>query len=333
MLNTSWRNGAIVGEPPAASPRGHAATTRTLVTGANGFLGRVTVSALRAAGHEVAAPRSRDYDLTEQSAVRALLGDHRPEVLVHLAAACGGIGANVANPGRFLYENALMGLMVLEEARRAGVSRLVLISTTCAYPQDAPLPLNERDFWSGPPTGATGPYGMAKRLLHEACATYERQYGFQSVVLVPANLYGPEDHFDEASSHVVPALIRRFVEAADRGLTSVTNWGTGRATREFLHVRDAAAAIVAACALGRPLDAAPINLGTGRETSIAALTGVVARAAGFEGALLWDTSKPEGQPRRFLDISRARAVLDFEARVPLDDGIAETTAWFREHRP
>lgn len=316
-------------EPAGVAPVG----PRTLVTGGNGFLGRFTVAALRAAGHEVTAPRSRDYDLTEQAAVRAMLADNRPRVLVHLAAACGGIGANVANPGRFLYENALMGLMVLEAARQAGVERLVLISTTCAYPQDAPLPLNERDFWSGPPTGATGPYGMAKRLLHEACATYERQYGFRSAVLVPANLYGPEDHFDEANSHVVPALIRRFVEAADRGLPSVTNWGTGRATREFLHVRDAAAGIVAAADLARPLDAAPINLGTGRETSIAELTQTIAAAAGYRGEIAWDTSKPDGQPRRFLDVSRARAVLGFEARVPLAEGIAETTAWFRAQRP
>ncbi len=305
----------------------------TLVTGGNGFLGRYTVAALRAAGHTVTAPRSRDYDLTNQGAVRAMFTGHRPRVVVHLAAACGGIGANVENPGRFLYENALMGLMVLDAARQAGVERLVLISTTCAYPQDAPLPLNERDFWSGPPTGATGPYGMAKRLLHEACATYARQYGFQSAVLVPANLYGPEDHFDEASSHVVPALIRRFVDATERGLPHVTNWGTGRATREFLHVRDAAAGIVAASDLSRTLDPAPINLGTGRETSIAELTGHVARAAGYTGEILWDTSKPEGQPRRYLDTARARAVLGFEAAVPLSEGIAETTNWFRENRP
>jgi GDP-L-fucose synthase len=306
---------------------------RVLVTGGGGFLGRFTVEALRAAGHTVDAPRSRDYDLTRQAAVQAMMGDLRPHTVVHLAAACGGIQANVASPGRFLYENALMGLMVLEEARRVGVSRLVLISTTCAYPQDAPLPLNECDFWNGPPTGATGPYGMAKRLLHEACATYERQYGFQSVVLVPANLYGPGDHFDPAQSHVVPALIRRYVEAADTRAASVVNWGSGRATREFLHVRDAAAGIVAAVDPARSPGVAPINLGTGRETSIAELTAAVARAAGFTGETLWDTTKPEGQPRRFLDVTRARDALGFEARVDLDAGLSETVSWFRENRP
>lgn len=304
----------------------------TLVTGGHGFLGRYTVRALDAAGHRVVAPRHRDYDLTEQAAVRAMMAELRPHTVVHLAAACGGIGANVANPGRFLYENALMGLMVLDEARRAGVSRLVLISTTCAYPQDAALPLNERDFWSGPPTGATGPYGMAKRLLHEACATYERQYGFQSAVLVPANLYGPEDHFDEGGSHVVPALVRRFVEAADAGAPFVTNWGTGRPTREFLHVADCAAGITRACDPRIAVEPFPTNLGTGVETSIGDLTRMVADAAGYRGEIRWDTSKPDGQPRRFLDVTRARERLGFEARIPLAEGLAETVAWYRAHR-
>jgi GDP-L-fucose synthase len=298
-----------------------------LVTGGRGFLGRHVVEAL--AGAEVVAPTRADYDLTEQAAVRALIGDVRPRVVVHLAAACGGIGANVANPGRFLYENALMGLMLLEACRLGGVERLVLISTTCAYPQDAPLPLNERDFWNGPPTGATGPYGMAKRLLHEACATYARQYGFQSAVLVPANLYGPGDHFDEANSHVVPALVRRLVEAADAGTAEVVHWGSGRPTREFLHVRDAARAIALAADVSRAVDAAPINVGTGTETPISTLVEVVARHAGYTGRHTFDTSKPDGQPRRYLDVSRARAVLGFEASVGLDAGIAETVAWFR----
>ncbi len=305
------------------------AERRVLVTGGHGFLGRYTVAALRDAGHDVLAPRRAEYDLTEQTAVRATIAEQAPQTVVHLAAACGGIGANVANPGRFLYENALMGLMLLDACRQGGVERLVLISTTCAYPQDAPLPLNEGDFWSGPPTGATGPYGMAKRLLHEACATYERQYGFQSVVLVPANLYGPEDHFDPESSHVVPALIRRFVEAADAGVSSVTNWGTGKATREFLHVRDAAAGIVAACDPARAVDSRPINLGTGRETSIGELTRVIADAAGYRGEVCWDVTKPDGQPRRFLDVTRAREVLGFTAAVGLAEGIAETVGWWR----
>jgi GDP-L-fucose synthase len=303
----------------------------TLVTGGGGFLGQHVLRALGDA--PVAAPRRADYDLTSQAAVQAMVSDLRPRVVVHLAAACGGIGANVANPGRFLYENALMGLMLLEACRVGGVERLVLISTTCAYPQDAPLPLNERDFWGGPPTGATGPYGLAKRMLHEACATYAQQYGFQSAVLVPANLYGPGDHFDEANSHVVPALVRRLVEAADNQTPSVTHWGSGRPTREFLHVADAARAIRLAADPTRPVDPRPINLGTGVETPIASLVETVSRAAGYTGAHHFDISKPDGQPRRWLDVRRAREVLGFEAQVPLDAGVAETVAWFRAHRP
>jgi GDP-L-fucose synthase len=300
---------------------------RVLVTGGRGFLGRFTCRAFASAGADVQAPGRADYDLTEQAQVRAMFADLRPSVVVHLAAACGGIGANVANPGRFLYENALMGLAVLEEARRAGADKLVLISTTCAYPQDAPLPLREADLWSGPPTGATGPYGMAKRLLHEACATYARQYGFPSAVLIPANLYGPEDHFDLETGHVIPALIRRYVEATANDAPAVVNWGTGRPTREFLHVRDAARAIVLAAE--RLADPAPVNLGTGVETSIGELARLVAGAAGYRGRIEWDTSKPDGQPRRFLDVTRARERLGFEAAIPLAEGLAETVAWFR----
>lgn len=304
---------------------------RVVVTGGRGFLGRFVTCAFAERGADVVALGRADHDLTEQSEIRTMYAKLRPSIVVHLAAACGGIGANVANPGRFLYENALMGLAVLEEGRRAGIDRLVLVSTTCAYPQDAPLPLREETLWDGPPTGATGPYGMAKRLLHEACATYAKQYGFESAVLIPANLYGPEDHFDLEAGHVIPALIRRYVEAAERGAPSVVNWGTGRPTREFLHVRDAARAIVlAAERLGDP---APINLGTGVETSIADLATLVAGAAGYRGRLEWDTTKPDGQPRRFLDVSRARERLGFTAAVPLAEGLAETVAWYRQHRP
>lgn len=305
------------------------ADRRVLVTGGHGFLGRYVVASLRASGADVSAPRSSDFDLTEQHAVRRLLDTTRPQQIIHLAAACGGIGANVENPGRFLYENAVMGLHLLEAARQTSVEKLVLISTTCAYPRDAPLPLSEDDLWSGKPTGATGPYGMAKRLLHEAVAAYAAQYDQRGVVLLPANLYGPEDHFDPAHSHVVAALIRRYVEATAAGTPEVVNWGSGTPSREFLHVRDAARGILLAAA--RRDDTAPVNLGTGIETPIKSLAELIAQAAGYPGVTRWDTTKPDGQPRRVLDVSRARS-FGFAAQIPLADGIAETVAWFRAHR-
>jgi GDP-L-fucose synthase len=302
---------------------------RIVVTGGRGFLGGFVCRELEARGAVVAALGSGDYDLTEQAGVRRLLADHKPSVIVHLAAACGGIGANVENPAKFLYENAVMGLMLLEEGQQAGIDKFVLISTTCSYPQDAPLPLQEDSIWDGKPVGATGPYGMAKRLLHEACETYGRQYGMDTTVLVPANLYGPEDHFEEEKSHVIPAIIRRFVEAEDAGVGEVVNWGSGKPTREFLHVQDAARAIAMAASTSTGPE--PINLGTGIETSIADLTTMIAQAVGYSGTLSWDTSKPDGQPKRFLNVHRAKERLGFEAEIPLESGIAETVAWYREH--
>lgn len=304
------------------------AGARVAVTGGRGFLGRYVCEQLRAKGAEPIALGSKDYDLIEQSSVRELFAKERPQAMIHLAAACGGIGANVENPGRFLYENALMGLMLLEEARQAKLGKLVLISTTCAYPKDAPLPLNEQNIWDGPPVGATGPYGMAKRLLHEACRVYGDQYRVDTAVLLPGNLYGPRDHFEEEKSHVIPAIIRRFVEAKAAGAPSVVNWGTGTPTREFLHVRDAAEGIVAA--LERDCGNEPINLGTGIETSIADLTTYVSDAVGYSGELRWDTSKPDGQPRRYLDTSRAQERLGFTAKISLKDGIEETVQWYRD---
>ena len=304
-------------------------TTRILVTGGHGFLGRWTVDTLRRTGAEVTAPSHRSANLLEQAEVRGLFMGPPPNIVVHLAAACGGIGANVLNPGRFLYENALMGLNLLEASRQAGVERFVLISTTCAYPQDAPIPLHEASFGNGPPTAATGPYGLAKRLLHEACATYERQYGFDSVVLVPANLYGPGDHYEDGTAHVLAALVRRYDDAVRQGLDSVTHWGTGRPTREFMHVRDCALAITLACDLGRRPGVSPMNIGTGRETSIAELAALVAAEAGYRGETLWDESKPDGQPRRCLDVQAARERLGFEAATDLVTGINETMAAYR----
>ena len=302
---------------------------RVVVTGGRGFLGRSVCRALAASGAEVIGLGRADYNLVEQTEMRRLFSEQKPSVIIHLAAACGGIGANVANPGRFLYENALMGLMLVEEARVAETEKVVLISTTCAYPRDAPLPLQEDSIWSGPPVGATGPYGMAKRLLHEALRTYHEQYGLKSAVLLPANLYGPEDHFDPEYSHVVAALIRRYIEATAEGRDSVTNWGTGSPTREFMHVHDAARGILLAGS--RRDDPAPVNLGTGVETSIRELTGIVAAATGYKGAVEWDTDKPDGQPRRYLDVSRAKT-FGFEAAISLEAGVAETIAWYRAER-
>ncbi len=301
-----------------------------VVTGGKGFLGGFVCRAIEAKGGNAIAIGSKDYNLIEQSDVRRMYAELKPDIVIHLAAACGGIGANVENPARFLYENAVMGLMLLEEGRHNDLGKFVLISTTCSYPKDAPLPLNEDDIWTGKPVGATGPYGMAKRLLHEACETYGRQYDLPCVVLVPANLYGPEDHFEEEKSHVIPAIIRRYVEAKEEGLTEVSNWGTGTPTREFLHVKDAAEAI--ALAAETEVSSEPMNLGTGVETSISELTTIIANAVGYEGEVVWDTSKPDGQPKRFLDVSRAKERLGFEAKISLEDGIAETVEWYKQNR-
>ena len=300
---------------------------KVVVTGGRGFLGGFVCRALEIRNAEVVPIGSSDFNLINQEDVGRMYAELQPDIVVHLAAACGGIGANVENPARFLYENAVMGLMLLEEGRKQHLKKFVLISTTCSYPKDAPLPLQEDSIWIGKPVGATGPYGMAKRLLHEACETYGRQYDLPCVVLVPANLYGPEDHFEEEKSHVIPAIIRRYVEAKDAGLESVSNWGTGSPTREFLHVADAAEAI--AIAAEKDIECVPINLGTGIETSIADLTDLIATSVGYEGEVAWDTSKPDGQPKRYLDVSRAKELLGFEAKISLEEGIKETVEWYR----
>jgi GDP-L-fucose synthase len=302
---------------------------KIVVTGGRGFLGGFVCKALFKRGAEVVAIGSSDYNLINQEDVARMYQEQQPQIVVHLAAACGGIGANVENPARFLYENAMMGLMLLEEGRISNLKKFVLISTTCSYPKDAPLPLQEDSIWTGKPVGATGPYGMAKRLLHEACETYGRQYNLPCAVLVPANLYGPEDHFEEEKSHVIPAIIRRYVEAKDAGLEKVSNWGTGSPTREFLHVADAAEAI--ALAAEKEVECVPINLGTGIETSIADLTELIARTVGYEGEVAWDTTKPDGQPKRFLDVTRAKELLGFESSISLEDGIKETVEWYRQN--
>ena len=296
-----------------------------LITGANGFLGRHVQRAFTLEGVATLTPSRQLLDLTKADAVEAYITAHRPSHVVHLAAACGGIGANIEQPAHFLHANTVMGLNLLEASRRQAVSKFLLISTTCAYPEGAAMPLDESTIWDGVPTSATRAYGLAKRFLHEAIVQYKRQYGLDGSVLIPANLYGPGDHYDERS-HVVAAMIRRFVEAESSGLASVTNWGTGIATREFLHVRDAARAVLLAC-FGLTHEQ-PVNIGTGVETSIRELAHTISQIAGYDGEIRWDHTKPNGQPRRCLNTARA-SEFGFKSSIDLRDGLAETIADYK----
>lgn len=294
------------------------------VTGGNGFLGRHVVDQLRAAGHQVHAPSSAVYDLREPRQVSAALGYISPEVVVHLAAAVGGIGANAAHPGRFLYENASMGLDLMEQARLAGVRKFVTVGTACEYPAHAPVPLREDTLWDGCPAEPTAAYGLAKRLLLAQGQAYRREYRFNAIHLIPANLYGPGDNFDLETGHVVAMMIRKFSEARDL----VELWGTGTPTREFLHVSDAARGIVLATEdYDKP---EPVNLGTGVETTIDELAVRIAALTGFEGKVVWHPSHPDGTLQRVLDVSRAGTEFGFRAQTSLDEGLEGTIAWYRE---
>jgi GDP-L-fucose synthase len=304
---------------------------RILVTGGAGFVGRGLVEKLKAKGAaEVFVPRRKDYDLTTESGVRRVYEDARPEVVFHLAAEVGGIGANQAHPGRFFFANLAMGLLLIEEGRRRGLARFVQVGTICAYPKFAPLPFREADLWNGYPEETNAPYGIAKKALLQMLQAYRAEYGFDGVYVLPVNLYGPGDNFHPQSSHVIPALIRKMVEAAEAGAPEVEIWGTGKASREFLYVDDCAEALVLA---GERLgDSEPVNLGTGSEVSVAELAAKVAAACGYTGALRFNPSKPDGQPRRCLDTSRAAERMGFRARTGLDEGLARTVAWYREQR-
>jgi GDP-L-fucose synthase len=301
---------------------------RVLLTGGGGFLGghlRERLEAERPAA--LFAPRAAELDLRDVHAIEQFLAKERPDLVIHAAAAVGGIGANRAHPGRFFYENALMGIQLIEQARRAGVAKFVCLGTVCAYPKDTPTPFVEDDLWDGYPEETNAPYGLAKKMLLVQLQAYRQEYGFNGIYLLPANLYGPRDNFDLETSHVIPAIIRKFVEAAEQGRDVVELWGDGSPTREFLYVSDAAEGILLAAE--RYDGEQPVNLGTGEMVSIADLAGTIARLTGFTGSIRWNDALPGGQPRRQLDTTRARERFGFEARVRLEEGLRRTIEWYR----
>jgi GDP-L-fucose synthase len=300
-----------------------------LVTGGAGFVGSAVVARLRAAGcTRIFAPRSRDVDLTRADAVRAAFAEARPDLVIHLAARVGGIGANQRFPGTFFYANAMMGLQTMEEARRHGVEKFVAIGTICSYPKFTPVPFSEDHLWDGYPEETNAPYGLAKKMLLVQADAYRQEFGFRAVNLLLVNCYGPGDNFDPETSHVIPAIVRKCLEADAAGSSEITLWGSGQATREFLYVDDAAEAIVLAAE--RYDGAAPVNIGADFEISIRDLATRIAAATGFGGTIRWDTSRPDGQPRRRLDCTRAREAFGFTARTTLDEGLRRTVAWYRE---
>jgi GDP-L-fucose synthase len=306
---------------------------RIVLTGGAGFLGQQVYAQLFAAGvapDQIAIPRRTEYDLTKSYQVARMYADFKPTLVIHLAAEVGGIGANRDNPGRYFYANLAMGLHLIERARQAGVKKFVQIGTVCAYPKLTPVPFKEEDLWSGYPEETNAPYGVAKKALLVMLQAYRAQYGFNGVYLLPVNLYGPGDNFDLASSHVIPALIRKFVEAKARGEKRVGVWGTGTASREFLYVEDCARAILLAAE--RYDGDEPINIGSGCEISIRDLAAKIQRLVGFEGEIAWDPAQPDGQPRRCLDCTRARERLGFTAEIDLDEGLRRTVEWYQSSR-
>ena len=297
-----------------------------VVTGGAGFLGSFLVPMLEERGAEIVIPRRRDYDLTEQADTRRLFIAAKPDIVIHLAAEVGGIGANRGNPGRFFYANMAMGLNMIEESRRSGLSKFVQVGTVCAYPKFTPVPFREEELWNGYPEETNAPYGIAKKSLLVMLQGYREQYGLNGIYLLPVNLYGPRDNFDLESSHVIPALIRKFIAARDEGRDEVEVWGTGAASREFLYVEDAARAILMATEQYDGPE--PVNIGAGREVTIRELIETIGKLTGYAGSIVWDTTKPDGQPRRMLETSRARDWFGFQADVELEDGLATTIAWW-----
>jgi len=301
-----------------------------MVTGGGGFFGSFVVDRLRAEGaKEIFVPERRDYDLVDPAAVARAYRDGEPDMVIHMAAVVGGIGANQERPGEFFYENLMMGAQLMEQARRHGVEKFVAIGTVCSYPKFTPVPFREADLWVGYPEETNAPYGIAKKMLMVQAEAYRQQYGFNSINLLPVNLYGPRDNFDPESSHVIPALIRKCVEAKHAAAPFVTCWGTGNPTREFLYVEDAAEAVVLAAE--RYDGSEPVNLGSGEEISTRRLAELIRSITGYEGAIRWDASRPDGQPRRALDTSRAALAFGFRARTPLVVGLERTVAWYLGH--
>jgi GDP-L-fucose synthase len=302
---------------------------RIVVTGGAGFLGREVCHALSIfEPHSVFVPRSREFDLRDREAIDRLLSGTEPDIIIHLAAVVGGIGANRRNPGRYFYDNAIMGIQLMEQARQRGVSKFVSAGTICSYPKHTPVPFREDDLWNGYPEETNAPYGLAKKMLLVQAQAYREQYDMNAISLLPVNLYGPGDNFDPDSSHVIPALIRKAIEARDSGRDHIDAWGTGNASREFLFVRDAAQAI--ALATDSYNEPEPLNIGTGQEITIRELTELICRLCEFNGAIRWDTSKPDGQPRRCLDTTRSREKLGFTAQTSLQDGLRETIRWYEQ---
>jgi len=300
---------------------------RIVVTGGSGFLGSHLVERLREVGcSDVFAPTHKDFDLTQLDPIERLFADHQPEVLIHGAAVVGGIGANRENPGRFFYENAIMGVQLIEAARRHNAQKTVVLGTICAYPKFTPVPFREEDLWNGYPEETNAPYGLAKKMMLVQCQAYREQYGMNAVFLLPVNLYGPRDNFDLQSSHVIPALIRKCVEAVQAGKDEIVLWGDGSPTREFLYVEDAVEGIVLAAEKYDKAD--PINLGSGMEISIHDLAVMIAEMTGFSGKIIWDTSQPNGQPRRCLDVNKAEREFGFKAATPFQSGLRKTIDWY-----
>jgi GDP-L-fucose synthase len=301
---------------------------RVMVTGGAGFLGRHVVAQLRRTGcQQIIIPRSQEYDLTRETDIYRLLHKERPHVIMHLAAKVGGIGANRKYPGTFLYQNLIMGAQLIEASRRLGVEKFVMVGTICSYPKFTPVPFRESDLWNGYPEETNAPYGLAKKMLLVQLQAYKQEFGFNGVNVLLVNLYGPGDNFDLESSHVIPALIRKCIEAQERGEKVLHVWGTGQPTREFLYVEDAAEALVQATEVLETPE--PVNIGSGQEISIADLARLIARKTGFTGEIRFDPSMPDGQPRRCLDVTRARQWLGFTAKTSLEEGLEKTIAWYR----
>ena len=304
---------------------------KVLVTGGTGFVGRYVVDMLKRSGaKQIIAPRSKDYDLRKESDVRKLIMRTNPDIIIHLAAVVGGIGANREHPGKFFYDNLTMGVHLIEQARLHGVEKFVALGTVCAYPKFTPVPFKEENLWNGYPEETNAPYGLAKKMLLVQSQAYRQEYGFNSIFLLPVNLYGPGDNFDPSSSHVIPALIKKCADAIENKEDQIVVWGTGKASREFLYVEDCARGIVMAAESYNKPD--PINLGSGMEIKIKELVHIIAKYTGFKGKILWDSSKPDGQPRRSLDTTKAYEEFGFKAKINFENGLQKTISWYLKER-